>query len=65
MLYSNQNNPPDNDSPVCYGKTIVLSDCLSRAELDDNKVYDEQWPHMLFQLIHEHPSMVAVQKVIW
>ena len=48
-----------------YGKTTALSECLSRPELDDNKVYDEQWPHMLFQLIHEHPSVVTVQKVIW
>ena len=65
LLHSNQNNLPDNDWPVCYGKTIVLLDCLSRAELDENKVYDEQWPHWLFQLIHEHPSVVTGQKLIW
>ena len=65
LLHSNQNNPPDNDRPVYYSKTIVLLECLSRPELNENKVYDEQWSHLLFQLIHEHPSMVARQKVVW
>ena len=65
MLHSNQNNPPDNDLTVYYSKTMVLLECLSRPELNENKVDDEQWSQLLFQLIHEHPSMVAGQKVVW